>query len=119
MRHVGEGAEEQLDYNLKPDESQLQVPVFASPRNILEPFLLEKEISLEDALAAHRRKVDKKRRESMRAIFCGAGAAHLHGGPSVRLPAVLPTDDELVANIGDAMLPLASFDLRRCDSIYE
>ena len=116
-RHVGEGAEEQLDYYLRPDESQLQVPVFASPLNILEPFLLEKEISLEDALAAHRRRVDKKRRESVRAIFCGAGAAHLHSGPSVRLPAVLPTDDELVASLGDVAPPLASFELRCCDNM--
>ena len=52
-RHVGENAEEQLDYYLKPDESQLQVPVFASPRNILDPFLLEKEVPLKEALEAH------------------------------------------------------------------
>ena len=91
--------------------------MFASPRNILEPFLLEKEISLEDALAAHRRRVEKKRKESVRAIFCGAGAAHLHSGPSVSLPAVLPTDDELVASIGGDAPPLGSFELRRCDSM--
>lgn len=45
-RHILEDAEAQPDYFLKPDESQLQVPVFAQPRHILNPFALEKEISL-------------------------------------------------------------------------
>ena len=108
-RHVGESAEEQLDYYLKPDESQLQVPVFASPRNILEPFLLEKEIPLKEALEAHQRRVEKNRKESLKAIFCGACAAHLRSWPSFSLPAVLPTDD---------VAPhLVSFDMKRCDSI--
>ncbi|GKG42286.1 hypothetical protein Tco_0476584, partial [Tanacetum coccineum] len=43
-RHVTEGAEAQPDYFLKPDVSQLQVPIFASPRDILNPFALEKEV---------------------------------------------------------------------------
>ncbi|GJW36278.1 hypothetical protein Tco_0059198 [Tanacetum coccineum] len=42
-RHATEGAEAQPDYFLKPDVSQLQVPIFASPRDILNPFALEKE----------------------------------------------------------------------------
>ena len=65
----------------------------------------------------HRRKVERKKRESVRAVFCGTGAARLRGGPSVRLPAVLPSDDELVANLVDGMPPLASFESRRCDSM--
>ena len=119
-RHVGENAEEQLDYYLKPDESQLQVPVFASPRKILDPFLLEKKIPLKEALEAHQRRLEKKRKESLRAIFCGAGAAHLRSGPSFSLPALLPTDDELVGRlgeVGDAAPCLVSFDSRRCDSV--
>ncbi|GJX74883.1 hypothetical protein Tco_0313478 [Tanacetum coccineum] len=45
-RHATEGAEAQPDYFLKPDVSQLQVPIFASPRDILNPFALEKEVPL-------------------------------------------------------------------------
>ncbi|GJS72714.1 hypothetical protein Tco_0705555 [Tanacetum coccineum] len=44
-RHATEGAEAQPDYFLKPDVAQLQVPIFARPRDILNPFALEKEIS--------------------------------------------------------------------------
>ena len=94
--------------------------MFASPRNILEPFLLEKEIPLKEALEAHQRRVEKKRKDSLNAIFYGAGAAHLRSGPSFSLPAVLPTDDELLAGLGemgDAAPRLVSFELRRCDSM--
>ena len=64
--------------------------------------------------------MEQKRKESLRAIFCGAGAAHLRSGSSVSLPAVLPTDDELLerfGDMGDAAPCLVNFDLRRCDSI--
>ena len=111
-RHVGAGAEEQHDFHLKPSESQLQLPVFVTPRCTRRPFLLEKEVPLQDALAAHKRKIEKRRRE---VIYCGSGAARL-GSPSVRLPAVLPSDDQLVADIPDGVLPLAKFEARRCDS---
>lgn len=120
VRHVGEGSEEQLDYYLKPDKSQLQVPIFACPCDMFDPFLLEKEVPLQEALQAHRVRLAKKRKESLRAIFCGAGAAHLHSGLSVSLPAVLPTNDELLQSLGemeDAAHRLLSFDLRRCDSM--
>ncbi|GKE11915.1 hypothetical protein Tco_1415466 [Tanacetum coccineum] len=43
-----EGAEAQPDYFLKPDVAQLQVPIFASPRDILNPFALEKEVPLKE-----------------------------------------------------------------------
>nr|GEX13241.1 transposase (putative), gypsy type [Tanacetum cinerariifolium] len=43
-RHDTEGAEAQSDFFLKPDVAQLQVPMFARPRDILNPFALEKEI---------------------------------------------------------------------------
>ncbi|GJU78940.1 hypothetical protein Tco_1276010 [Tanacetum coccineum] len=52
-RHATEGAEAQPDYFLKPDVSQLQVPIFASPRDILNPFALEKE-SLKESLGSPR-----------------------------------------------------------------
>ena len=43
-RHIAEDAKAQPDFFLKPDESQLKVPIFARPRHILNPFALEKEI---------------------------------------------------------------------------
>ena len=45
-RHILEDAEAQPDYFLKPDESQLQVPVFVQPRHMLNPFALEREVPL-------------------------------------------------------------------------
>ncbi|GJX31298.1 hypothetical protein Tco_0241153 [Tanacetum coccineum] len=51
-RHATEGAEAQPDYFLKSDVSQLQVPIFASPRDILNPFALEKEVPLKESLEA-------------------------------------------------------------------
>ena len=111
-RHVGAGAEGQHDFYLKPSESQLQIPVFVTPRCPRRPFLLEKEIPLLDALAEHKRKAEKKKREI---LFCGSGAARL-SRPSVRSPTVLPSDDQLVAAIPDGLLPLARFEARRCDS---
>ena len=47
-------------------------------------------------------------------------AIHAHHGPSFSLPAVLPTDDELLeglGEVGDVAPRLVSFDLRRCDSV--
>ena len=44
-RHILEDVEAQPDFFFKPDESQLQVLVFAQPRDILNPFALEKEVA--------------------------------------------------------------------------
>ncbi|GJY47918.1 hypothetical protein Tco_0437874 [Tanacetum coccineum] len=60
-RHATEGAEAQPDYFLKPDVSQLQVPIFASPRDILNPFALEKEVPLKESLEAHAIRLAKKK----------------------------------------------------------
>ena len=54
----------------------------------------------------------EKRMESVRAVFCGTGATRLRSRPSVRLPTMLPSDDELVANLVDGMPPLANFESR-------
>ena len=61
-RHRGEDAESQPDYFLKPDVAQLQVPIFARPRHILNPFALEKEILLKESLEAHAMRAEKKKR---------------------------------------------------------
>ncbi|GJU43631.1 hypothetical protein Tco_1200897 [Tanacetum coccineum] len=76
-RHATEGAEAQPDYFLKPDVSQLQVPIFASPRDILNPFALEKEVPLKESLEAHAIRLAKKKGVKGKAILCGVGAAHL------------------------------------------
>ena len=60
-RHRVEDAEAQPDYYLKPDVSQLQVPIFACPRDILNPFALEKEIPLKESLEAHEMRLAKKK----------------------------------------------------------
>ncbi|GJY11779.1 hypothetical protein Tco_0381088, partial [Tanacetum coccineum] len=60
-RHATEGAEAQPDYFLKPDVAQLQVPIFASPRDILNPFALEKEVPLKESLEAHAIRLAKKK----------------------------------------------------------
>ncbi|GKF89550.1 hypothetical protein Tco_0263513, partial [Tanacetum coccineum] len=60
-RHASEGAEGQPDYFLKPDVAQLQVPIFARPRDILNPFALEREIPLKESLEAHAIRLAKKK----------------------------------------------------------
>ncbi|GJT02302.1 putative reverse transcriptase domain-containing protein [Tanacetum coccineum] len=60
-RHATEGAEAQPDYFLKPDVAQLQVPIFACPRDILNPFALEREIPLKESLEAHAIRLAKKK----------------------------------------------------------
>ncbi|GJU20411.1 hypothetical protein Tco_1153753 [Tanacetum coccineum] len=76
-RHATEGAEAQPDYFLKPDVAQLQVPIFASPSDILNPFVLEKEVPLKESLEAHAIRLAKKKGVKGKAILCGVGAAHL------------------------------------------
>ncbi|GJV30589.1 hypothetical protein Tco_1387037 [Tanacetum coccineum] len=87
-RHATEGAEAQPDYFLKPDVAQLQVPIFARPRDILNPFALEKEIPLKESLEAHVIRLAKKRGVKGKAILCGVGAAHIprsEVGPELRV----------------------------------
>jgi hypothetical protein len=52
-RHIVENAEAQPDFYLKPDESQLQIPVFAQPRDIFNPFAIEKEVALTEVMEHH------------------------------------------------------------------
>ena len=89
QRHLGENAEEELDYYLKPDLSQLQVPVFARPRDILKPFALEKEIPLKEVLERHEQRVAVKKGIKGKAVMCGIGAAHLPRSDGV--PVSVPT----------------------------
>ena len=103
-RHAAEDAEAQPDYFLKPDESQLQVPVFARPRDILNPFALEKEISLKASLEAHATRLARKKGVKGKAILCGVGAAHIprSDGIPVSVATVSPEDCSLLKRLEEA-----------------
>ena len=76
-RHLKEGAEDQPDFYLKPDLSQLKVPIFAQPRDILDPFRIVEEVPLQTSLNAHTTRCAAKKGVKGKAIMCGIGAAHL------------------------------------------
>ncbi|GJR85555.1 hypothetical protein Tco_0209566 [Tanacetum coccineum] len=121
-RHATEGAEGQPDYFLKPDVAQLQVPIFARPRDILNPFALEREIPLKETLEAHAIRLAKKKGVKGKAILCGVGAAHIprSDGVPVSVAAVSPKDSELLGKLeeaGDAAYQVGSSGARRCHSI--
>ncbi|GJY82738.1 putative reverse transcriptase domain-containing protein [Tanacetum coccineum] len=53
------------------------IPIFARPRDILNPFALEREIPLKETLEAHAIRLAKKKGVKGKAILCGVGAAHI------------------------------------------
>ncbi|GKA84429.1 hypothetical protein Tco_0806024 [Tanacetum coccineum] len=121
-RHATEGAEAQPDYFLKPDVAQLQVPIFASPRNILNPFALEKEIPLKESLEAHAIRLAKKKGVKGKAILCGVGVAHIprSDGVSVSVATVSPKDSKLLGKLeeaGDAAYQVGRSEQSRCHSV--
>ena len=121
-KHIGEGAEELPDYFLKLDSSQLQVPIFVTPRDILDPFALEKEIPLQEALDAHVTRVEKKKGFKAKAILCCIGAAHLSrsDGVPVSVATVAPKDADLLKRLseaGNAARQASSSGLRRTQSL--
>lgn len=103
-RHILENAEAQLDFFLKPDESQLQVPVFAQPRDILNPFAIEKEVPLKEVLERHAERAAKKKGIKGKAILCGVGAAHIprSDGVAVSVASVSPKDALLFRKLQEA-----------------
>jgi hypothetical protein len=121
-RHILEDAETQPDYFLKPDESQLQVPVFAQPRDILNPFALEIEVPLKECLEAHLERAAKKKGTKGKAILCGVGAAHLpkSDGVPVSVATVSAKDCLLLRKLqeaGSSANSEGSPKLERCRSI--
>ena len=103
-RHILEDAEAQPDFVLKPDESQLQVPVFAQSRDILNPFTLEKEVPLKEVLEAHVERAAEKKDVKGKAILCVVGAAHIPGsdGVSVCVATMSPRDALLLRRLQEA-----------------
>ena len=75
-RHLRDKAEEQADYHLKPSVAQLQVPIFHQPRDILDPFRIERVVSLDKCLTLHATRCAVKKGQKGKAILCGIGAAH-------------------------------------------
>ncbi|GJY14955.1 hypothetical protein Tco_0385377, partial [Tanacetum coccineum] len=121
-RHASEGAEGQPDYFLKPDVAQLQVPIFSRPRDILNPFALEREMPLKESLEAHAIRLAKKKGVKGKAILCGVGAAHIprSDGVPVSVATVSPKDSELLGKLeeaGDAAYQVGSSGARRCHSL--
>ncbi|GKB14039.1 hypothetical protein Tco_0847962 [Tanacetum coccineum] len=121
-RHATEGAEAQPDYFLKPDVAQLQVPIFARPRDILNPFALEKEILLKESLEAHAIRLAKKKGVKGKAILCGVGAAHIprSDGVPVSVATMSPKDSELLGKLeeaGDAAYQVGSSDIPRAGQL--
>ena len=121
-RHLLDNAEEQEDFYLKPSKSQLKVPIFAQPRDILNPFRLEKEISLERSLTAHASRCAKKKGQKGKAILCGIGAAHLprSDGVPIMVATVSQDDATLLQRLEEskeAAMAEGSSPLRRTYSI--
>ena len=103
-RHNLEDAEAQPDYFLKPDVSQLQVPVFVQPRHILNPFALDKEVPLNEVLEKHAERAARKKGMKGKAILCGVGAAHIprSDGVPVSVPIVSPKDALILMKLQEA-----------------
>ncbi|GKA93785.1 hypothetical protein Tco_0815771 [Tanacetum coccineum] len=121
-RHASEGAEGQPAYFLKPDVAQLQVPIFSRPRDILNPFALEREIPLKEALEAHAIRLAKKKGVTGKAVLCSVGAAHIprSDGVPVSVATVLPKDSELLGKLeeaGDAAYQVGRSEQSRCHSV--
>lgn len=103
-RHIAEDAEAQPDFFLKPDESQLKVPIFDRPRHMLNPFALEKEIFLKKSLESHLTWLARKKGVEGKAILCGVGAAYLprSDGIPVSVPTVSQDDSSLLRRLSEA-----------------
>jgi hypothetical protein len=103
-RHILEDAEAQPDFYLKPDESQLQIPVFVQPRDILNPFAIEKEVPLKEVLERHAERAAKKKGIKGKATLCGVGAAHIprSDGVAVSVATVSPKDALLLKKLQEA-----------------
>ena len=103
-RHMGEDAEQQADFYLKPDVSQLKVPVFDQPPYILDPFRVVDEIPLQTSLNAHANRCARKKGIKGKATMCGIGAAHQprSDGVPVMVATVSMSDAELLRRMAAA-----------------
>ncbi|GKB72178.1 gypsy type transposase, partial [Tanacetum coccineum] len=119
---VSEAVEELLEKKLLIFLPGAQVPIFSCPRDIFNPFALEKEIPLKESLEAHAIRLAKKKGVKGKAILCGVGAAHItrSDGVPVSVATVSPKDSELLGKLeeaGDAAYQVGSSEQSRCHSI--
>ena len=119
-RHMGEDAEQQPDFYLKPDVSQLKVPVFDQPPYILDPFRIVDEVPLQTSLNAHANRCAKKKGIKGKATMCGIGAAHQprSDGVPVMVATVSMSDAELLRRMRDAKDEAFAEDPRRLARAY-
>ena len=112
--HLDDDAKDEPDYHLKPDPSQLKVPVFAHPRDILAPFALQKEIPLKKSLEAHEQRVAHKKGVKGKVVLCGLGAAHRprSDGVPVCVATVAQKDAELLTRLSRLAMLLARLAVR-------
>ncbi|GJV16660.1 hypothetical protein Tco_1361983 [Tanacetum coccineum] len=121
-RHGQRGRWRPADYFLsRTFGATAQVPIYC-PRDILNPFALEKEIPLKESLEAHAIRLAKKKGVKGKAILCGVGAAHIprSDGVPVSVATVSPKDSELLGKLeeaGDAAYQVGSSEQSRCHSI--
>ena len=96
--------------------------MFAQPRDILNPFALEKEVPLKDCLEAHFEMAAKKKGMKGKAILCSVGALHIprSDGVPVSVATVSPKDCLLLRKLQDAgrsATSEGSSKLERCHSM--
>ncbi|GJU81555.1 hypothetical protein Tco_1283920 [Tanacetum coccineum] len=93
------------------------------PRDILNPFALEKEIPLKESLEAHAIRLAKKKGVKGKAILCGVvqrTSPCSEGSTKIRLATVSPKDSELLGKLeeaGDAAYQVGSSEQSRCHNI--
>ncbi|GJT49902.1 hypothetical protein Tco_0976059 [Tanacetum coccineum] len=102
--------------------ANLQFYSFARPRDILNPFALEKEIPLKESLEAHAIRLAKKigRRARQQSNVCWCSAHPRSDGVPVSVATVSPKDSELLGKLkeaGDAAYQVGRSEQSRCHSI--
>ena len=85
---------------------------------MLNPFALEKEVSLKKSLEAHATRLVRKKGVKGKAILCGVGAVHLprSDGIPISVPTVSQEDSSLLRRLEEAghVASTASSSSHRC-----
>ncbi|GJW37610.1 hypothetical protein Tco_0060530 [Tanacetum coccineum] len=87
----GEDAPEWIR-ELRPDTSQIKIPIYLEVRNPRDPWSIQEEMLLEDAIAANRSHAEKKKKCRVVCRTHGVGSAHhaRSDGIPVSAPTVAP-----------------------------
>ncbi|GKC64116.1 hypothetical protein Tco_1096714 [Tanacetum coccineum] len=84
----GEDAPEWIR-ELRPDTSQLKIPIYPKVRNPRDPWSVQEEMLLEDAIAANRSRAEKNKKCRVVCRTHGVGSAH--HARSDGIPVLVPT----------------------------